>query len=451
MYPVSYIINGANISQRAVDFFCKKAFTESDQSNEYLIYLEDSTASATSTNKTVSIIPQTGKTRSLTKAIASARGKYLVFTTLENLLESRDSTFLADIDVGNLGEVALPFHVSNLYDRIGIRRIDKAPFILISKNFAVANVKDIDNLPALVRRADKKLTLSRLQPHSVDLPDAIIKDMLFIRPYVEILKSSARTFIRRVEEKRRVKRSMQLRDDVKDVVFNSNIPVFIICRDRLDPLLKLISWLEEENLHDIILIDNDSSYPPLLEYLEETGYEVIRLNKNAGHTSPWSEGIVELYAKNMPFIVSDPDVIPDQGSHGAVRKFCELLTKYPERTKVGFGLKIDDLPDHYDLKTQVITWESQFWESTVEKDVYDAEIDTTFALYRQNTPYTLGPALRTGGRFVARHEPWYIDSGEISAELNYYRAHASREIGTWGSSISDASKIYERRQSKALL
>lgn len=283
----------------------------------------------------------------------------------------------------------------------------------------------------------------------VNLPDAMFGNMVTIRPYTRLIRNKIGDIEKRIKEKRRQRTAKRLRANVLDVPYNPNMPVFIICRDRLRPLLELVEWLEDEGLKNIIFVDNASTYAPLVSYLDKTPYEVVRLANNVGHTSPWSQGIVSLYAPNQPFIVTDPDVIPDKGAHGAVNLFCKLLTEHPERTKVGFGLKIDDIPESYDLKTHVVAWESQFWETTVESDVYDAEIDTTFAVYRHNTPYTLGPALRTGGRFIARHEPWYTNSKHVNEETRYYREHADHTIGSWGVHEKDYfSKVYSRKTSR---
>ena len=59
----------------------------------------------------------------------------------------------------------------------------------------------------------------------------------------------------------------------------------------------------------------------------------------------------------------------------------------------------------------------------MEKGVYKAEIDTTFALYK---PFCGGKAdlyhqtFRTGFPYVIKHLPWYEDSGNLSEEEIYY-------------------------------
>ena len=46
----------------------------------------------------------------------------------------------------------------------------------------------------------------------------------------------------------------------------ANIPVFIICRDMVTPLGDLVAWLERNGHQRLILVDNASTYPPLVEY-----------------------------------------------------------------------------------------------------------------------------------------------------------------------------------------
>ncbi len=107
--------------------------------------------------------------------------------------------------------------------------------------------------------------------------------------------------------------------------------------------------------------------------------------------------------------------------------------------KVGFGLKIDDIPDCYKFKDDVIVWEKQFWDIPVGPGFYLAPIDTTFALYRGG-PFIWTPQLveesklrsiRTGAPYIARHLDWYTDSNHPTEEHVFYRAHAVPGITTW--------------------
>jgi GT2 family glycosyltransferase len=213
----------------------------------------------------------------------------------------------------------------------------------------------------------------------------------------------------------------------------ANVPVFIICRDRLSTLSQLMERLDYFGLKNIIFIDNDSAFPPLVEYFQSTPYQTLLTGQNVGHKSPWESGIIKTLAPNDFYIVTDPDVIPVESCPAdAITHFLQLHGKHDRHQKIGFGLKIDDLPDHYDHKQAVITWEKQFWLNPLEPDVYDVPLDTTFALYKPfNYRYFLHPSIRTGGHYVARHLPWYVNTDSVDPEEQYYRDRASGAVTTW--------------------
>ena len=210
-------------------------------------------------------------------------------------------------------------------------------------------------------------------------------------------------------------------------------PVFIPIRDRLSCLLELLAWLEAAGQREIWLIDNDSTYAPLLQFLEGTQHHVVRTGRNMGHRSPWLSGTVQRQAHGRYFIVTDPDVVPDPGCPPDVLQlFRSLLDEYPHIDKAGFGLRTDDLPECYALRADVVDWERPFWATELRPGILDAGIDTTFAMYRPlDRRHNMLPAVRTGFPYVARHLPWYVDSANLDEEDLYYRARADRTITNW--------------------
>jgi hypothetical protein len=218
------------------------------------------------------------------------------------------------------------------------------------------------------------------------------------------------------------------------------IPVFINCRDRLAPLQELVAWLERAGCSEIYLLDNDSAYEPLLEYYRHTPHEVVMLGENYGKWSLWQAPGVFDRTRGRYFVYTDPDVIPaPECPLDALDRFHDLLSRYPRVNKVGFGLRIDDLPDYYRHKDAVISWERTMWEWPVERGAYYAPIDTTFALYRRGGSRSR-EALRTGSPYIARHESWYLDFDNMSDEESFYQSHSVESTayspGTshWGSS-----------------
>ena len=219
-----------------------------------------------------------------------------------------------------------------------------------------------------------------------------------------------------------------------------SIPIFINNYNRLTTVKLLISALEKRGYSNIHILDNCSTYPPLLEFYKNTSYKIHFLKKNYGSKAFWKSG---LWTKFMfsNFVYTDPDVVPiDECPEDILEYFYSLLKKYPKAHKVGFSLKLEDIPEYYINKEKVINWESQFFENPIEDNVYIAAIDSTFALYRpfsklgQRDGSTL--ILRTGEPYQARHLPWYLDSKNLDEEEEYYINSIQRN--TWWSKQNKA-------------
>lgn len=211
---------------------------------------------------------------------------------------------------------------------------------------------------------------------------------------------------------------------VKAKVDYKSVPILINNYNRFDKLLTLIDGLTGRGYNNIWIIDNGSTYPPLVEWYKTCPYKVLLLNENVGHLSIFKTGLYKaFYNSYYAYTDSDLEICPECPDD-FMEKFISLFKRYPRVIKVGFSLKIDDLPDVFVHKHEVVEWESQFWRKEVESGVYDAPIDTTFAVYR---PWFIGGIvnfkdkhLRVGPPYVMRHLPWYIDEKNLSDEDRYY-------------------------------
>lgn len=219
-------------------------------------------------------------------------------------------------------------------------------------------------------------------------------------------------------------------------------PVIINVRDRLAPLRELVEWLEAAGQHELFLLDNASTYPPLLEWLAQCRHTVVRSERNLGHRGPWLSGLVPRVAYDRYFVVTDPDVVPTEKCPlDALDHFRALFEQLPTIDKIGFGLRIDDLPDTYAHKATVIEWERQFWQEELLHGVYRAAIDTTFALYRPGRSRWYLDGARTGMPYVARHLGWYVDSSDLTDSERYYREHADPLTSNWDQERVPAWKL----------
>jgi hypothetical protein len=214
----------------------------------------------------------------------------------------------------------------------------------------------------------------------------------------------------------------------------SSIPIFLVSFNRLSYLQAAIERFEQMGLTNIIIIDNHSSYPPLLEYYKQTKHKVITMDENYGHRVFWKSPELRQYRDDF-YIVSDPDVIPiEECPDDLVERLFYVLKRYPNVTKVGLSLKLDDLPDDGVLTNDVLCHEKQFVESYLKKEnVYVAPVDTTFAIYAPdsiaNKKMTFYCGLRMGYPYQARHMPWYKRKEEITDEDRFYSK--LNKYGTW--------------------
>lgn len=210
-----------------------------------------------------------------------------------------------------------------------------------------------------------------------------------------------------------------------------SIPIIIIAYNRLSCLRDLLNRLDF--YENVIIVDNNSSYEPLLDFYSNLNREIKFLDSNIGHFSPWAAEIVPI---NSHYIVTDCDVIPDKGCPNDFVDFLlEICSSDPSLLKVGLSLRIDNIPEHYSLKSQVIDHESQFWSNKLHPkngvELYNSPIDTTFALYAPNSAPGLVPSVRTGNPYTAIHTPWYTNSSELEDEEIYYRNSMNKNINNW--------------------
>lgn len=253
-----------------------------------------------------------------------------------------------------------------------------------------------------------------------------MKEFIFQKKKIFLIR--CRIFLSRL--KRRMAKNELTGDDF------CHIPVIINNRNRFTFLKQLVESMEKLGYKNIVILDNDSTYAPLLEYYKSIPYKVHYLGKNLGYKALWLSPVFNEYKRSW-YVYTDPDMIPvDESAKDVVEQLYRVLMRFSKYEKAGVALKIDDLPDHYSRKKEVLTFEQKWWEKKIDENVYEAAVDTTFALYR---PYAMGaaeecPACRLAGKYIFRHLPWYENSEQLSEEELFYRASVTRESSYWLSS-----------------
>lgn len=210
-----------------------------------------------------------------------------------------------------------------------------------------------------------------------------------------------------------------------------DVPIFINARDRLGVMKRLIDWLLGAGYRKLIILDNDSTYPPLIEYYaaleRDSRVKVIRLGKNFGFKALWLSGVLESLKIATPYVYTDPDVLPiERCPKNFVKQLMKILSDNREVRKVGLGLVYDDIT-FFD-KDAVQQTESEIYANTKvgDNNLHFAQVDTTFALYSNVRHYSLRFSLRTTGDLRAYHLPWYFDYDNLPDDERYYLEHADK-------------------------
>lgn len=186
----------------------------------------------------------------------------------------------------------------------------------------------------------------------------------------------------------------------------------------------------------IFLIDMDSTFPETVEQLAKWEAEGVQVRYQRENKGAWGlfRGIIQKEIDaGTRFFVNDPDVLPDPGCCEDLLDWLHELmdVDHPEGqwAKVGLGLRIDDLPDHFPHKQHTIQHESRFSRNKATRDIFWAPIATTFCLYRGMNAINDGdPAEgyltgRTCPPNLGRHLYWYLDPANLDPDERYYLDH----------------------------
>ena len=204
-----------------------------------------------------------------------------------------------------------------------------------------------------------------------------------------------------------------------------SMPVFVNVFNRLTTTKKLCNQLATMPNVRVVIVDNASTYQPLLDWYAECPYEVVRLESNMGHHAPWLSGTVGSIATSGHYCVTDCDLDLEGVPLDLMDVLrAPLVSCVAGVQKSGVSLRIDDLPE---WQTGVVNWEQQFWEKPLAGGrYYDASIDTTLCMYPADLPHmdamTIGEikTVRSAMPYTAKHVPWYLDCENLDEENQQY-------------------------------
>lgn len=201
-----------------------------------------------------------------------------------------------------------------------------------------------------------------------------------------------------------------------------NYPIFLTNLNRLTTTRKMVEDLFRLNgSADITIIDNASTYSPLLTWYDEIKKDV-KLIRHEINLGPWCFFYSHIAAdvKNDYYIYSDADLeLNPNMPYNWQEIMFEILHRY--NRKASLALRISDLPDN-DIKKKIEDHQNVCWYETEEKDIYRAITDMTFSMDKKVNGYRY-ESMRIAGNFECRHVPWYNDISNLPEEEKYYLEH----------------------------
>lgn len=177
---------------------------------------------------------------------------------------------------------------------------------------------------------------------------------------------------------------------------------------------------------NIYILDNASTYPPLLEWYERCPFKVVRLDQNLGQLAIYNSGYINEFSGWVAYTDSDIELNP-YTPEGFIERMVELAEKHGYN-KAGLSLDIGDLPET-EYATFIKRMENTYWENSLEKNVYVANVDTTFSIVKVGLPFQY-TAIRIAGDMTAKHIPWYLDYDNLDEEETYVIEHSNSEFST---------------------
>jgi len=205
------------------------------------------------------------------------------------------------------------------------------------------------------------------------------------------------------------------------------IPIIINNRDLYTwPIAMIYRMMKYQFVGDIIVVDNESTYPPLIHWYDRQNIVRVVKCSNLGHAGAWISGVVEELDSEY-YVVTDGDLNIENTPDDTLMMLLEKIKTQPELGKVGLGLDWQIVDSESPYYQRLRLYEKDRWEkSNVVNDIYtDVHIDTTFALYNVKHYFIGGGSLTFP--YVARHLPWELTKEEYEAndEYKYYIKNAS--------------------------
>lgn len=191
------------------------------------------------------------------------------------------------------------------------------------------------------------------------------------------------------------------------------IPILINNRDLLNPVKNLVEYFLDVPEAEIVLADNASTYPPLLDWYKSCPVEVHHLGGNFGPRA--AQRLITHRTDVKYFFMCDPDLDFTGVPKDFLQVFVEALEMNAEIHGVGVSLRMDDLPD----TPSAISAKRIEPPATIRDEYWFSQGCDTAGVLRRFTWGGSYAGLRSA-KHVVRHLPWYHSDSNRPPDFQWF-------------------------------
>lgn len=226
-----------------------------------------------------------------------------------------------------------------------------------------------------------------------------------------------------------------------------SVPVYVTSFNLLTWLQAACARIARMPGARVVVVDNASSYEPLLDWYRDCPYPVYRCHENLGPHAAWRSGAVWDWKGSDRYAVTDPDLDLDDVPADALARLAEAFDRWPTVRAAGLSLRTDDVPADFAYRDEAREWEAQYQTERLGHGFFNAVPGgRTFALYDRRRPRSGsgGPVteVRAEAPYAARHRPWYLNTADLPAEYLQYAKKARPKYTRWTRLIHDRA-VYD--------
>lgn len=209
------------------------------------------------------------------------------------------------------------------------------------------------------------------------------------------------------------------------------IPIIINNKNLLTWPSKMVDDLKSfENVGEIIILDNGSTYEPLLDWYKTNPCTII-YSENLGQGATWTLELPNKLGFDY-YVVTDSDLDLSNTPKNSLLYLKEKLDSHRGYSKIGLSLYNWNVPEESPYHHFLKTWGLNNWgEDTIIDGLLTKQlVDTTFALYHIDRHHH-GLSCASNSPYSVRHIPWEITNDVIqdmpnkNFEFYYYLLNAT--------------------------